>query len=245
MISKGTIRYVKSLQLKKYRNKAQSFLVEGAKSVLELVTSKYQITHLIGTRNFFEDNEDLPAKLNIQSEIVSQKQLSGISALKSNNSVLAVARYLPESTFELMANEYAIALDRIRDPGNLGTIIRIADWYGITKLICSGDCADFYNPKVIQASMGSFTRVRAFYGKLEALLAGQRVYGASLQGENVHHLAFANQGIILLGNEAQGISEDLNSLVSDWISIPRFGAAESLNAAMATAVICDNLRRRG
>jgi len=218
-------------------------LVDGAKSVLELLTSEYEVTHLIGTRAFFENNDDLLAKLNMHQEIVTEKQLSTISALKTNDSVLAVARYLPGEPFKLETGEYCIALDRVRDPGNLGTIVRIADWYGITKLVCSGDCTDFYNPKVIHASMGSFTRVVAYYGHLKSLLAGQTVYGTALQGENVHHLVFGNGGIILVGNEADGVSEDLNSLVSTWISIPRFGAAESLNAAIATAVICDNLQR--
>jgi TrmH family RNA methyltransferase len=244
MISKGTIRYIKSLQLKKYRNKAQSFLVEGTKSVLELLASRYQVTHLIGTETFFEDNDGLPAKLNGMVATVKEKQLGAISSLKANDSVLAVARYLPETPFTLEADEYCIALDRVRDPGNLGAIIRIADWYGITKLACSTDCADFYNPKVIQASMGSFTRIAAYYGELKSLLAGHKVYGTALQGENVHKLEFSKGGIILVGNEAQGISEDLNTLVSTWISIPRFGAAESLNAAIATAVVCDNLLRR-
>lgn len=218
-------------------------MVEGAKSVLELLASRYQVTHLLGTEAFFQDNDDLTAKLNGIVATITEKQLAAISSLKSNDSVLAVARYLPQTPFTLEHDEYCIALDRVRDPGNLGTIIRIADWYGITKLACSTDCADFYNPKVIQASMGSFTRIAAYYDDLKSLLAGQKVYGTALQGENVHNLEFSKGGIILIGNEAQGISEDLNSLVSTWISIPRFGNAESLNAAVATAVVCDNLLR--
>ncbi len=243
MISKGTIRYVKSLQLKKYRNKAQSFLVEGAKSVLELLSSRFEVTHVITTKAFFQNNEDILAKLDVPAEIVTEPQLSALGSLKTNNSVLAVARYAAEKPFELHREEYGIALDRIRDPGNLGAIIRIADWYGINKVICSSDCADFYHPKVVHASMGSFTRVTAHYGQLEDLLSGQTVFGTRLQGENVHALKFPPQGIILIGNEAQGISDNLNHLVTHWISIPRFGKAESLNAAIATAVICDNIRR--
>lgn len=245
MISKGTIRYIKSLQLKKYRNKAQSFLVEGAKSVLELIPAKFEVTHVICTESFLKDNAQILTKLEVTPELVTGKQLSTLSSLKTNETVLAVAKFLPNEELTIDPDEYGIALDRIRDPGNLGTIIRTADWYGIKKILCSADCADFYNPKVIHASMGSFTRVRAYYTDLKKSLAGYRVYGASLQGENVHNLVFSEGGIILIGNEAQGLSEELNSLVSNWVSIPRFGAAESLNAAIATAVICDNLRKQG
>ena len=243
MISKGTISYIKSLQLKKYRNKAQSFLVEGAKSVLELLTARFEVTHLIGTTSFFKDNAHKLTKLNIEPETVSEKELGSLSGLKTNTTVLAVARCLPNKKFDLAADEWCLALDRIRDPGNLGTIIRTADWYGIKKILCTTDCADFYNPKVIQATMGSFTRVQPFYTDLKRCLPGYPVYGAVMDGENVHRVKFGEGGIVLIGNEAQGISDELIPCITDRITIPGYGGAESLNAAIATAVICDNLRR--
>jgi TrmH family RNA methyltransferase len=245
MISKGTTRFIKSLQLKKYRNKAQSFLVEGAKSVLELLISDFEVTHIIGVESFFRDNAALLAKFDSVREIVSEKEINQLSALKNNNTVLAAARYRTNDLLSINDDQFYLALDRIRDPGNLGTIIRTADWYGIDSLLCSTDCADFFNPKTIQSSMGSFTRVKAFYIDLRECLIGKRVYGTSTYGENIHHIEFAASGIVLIGNEAQGVSSNLESLVTQWITIPKFGSAESLNAAMAAAVICDNIRRRG
>ena len=142
--------------------------------------------------------------------------------------------------------EFIIALDDIRDPGNLGTIIRTADWYGIHTIIASEETADFYNPKVISSTMGSFTRVNVHYEDLQNFLSKthRKIYGAFLQGRSIHHESFASGGIILIGNESRGISKPLEKLVTDRITIPRFGHAESLNAAIATAVICDNIRRR-
>ena len=243
MISKGTIRFVKSLQLKKYRKKAQSFLVEGTKSVLELLNAPFEVTHLIGTEAFLIENAKVTTKLNVPLQLVSEKQLSAMGALKTNRSVLAVAR-CPLNEPITVEDEYVLALDRIKDPGNLGTIVRTADWYGMKKLLCSPDCADFYNPKVIQATMGSFTRVRPYYTHLESLLNQvPAVYGAVMDGEDVHRVDFSKKGIILIGNETNGISSSLLPFISKRVSIPRFGKAESLNASIATAVICDNLRR--
>jgi len=244
MISKGTIGYIKSLQLKKYRKKAQSFLVEGSKSVLELLKSQFDVTHLVATESFLMQNEEIAAKLDERLQVVTERQLSTISSLKTNESVLAVARCLPNEPLEVNANEYAIALDQIRDPGNLGTIIRTADWYGIRKLLCSPDCADLYHPKVVHSSMGSFTRVRVFYTDLHGFLEGYPcVYGAALKGENVHTTKFGAGGILLIGNETRGIPANLEAVISKKVCIPRLGRAESLNAAIATAVICDNIFR--
>ena len=232
------------MQLKKYRKKAQSFLVEGTKSVLELLKARFEVTHLIGTEAFLNQNAKVVTKLKVPLQIVSEKQLSAISALKNNQSVLAVAKCLPNDSLIVGENDYALALDRISDPGNLGTIIRTADWYGINKIICSQDCADLYNPKVIQATMGSFTRVSVYYTELAHYLKqGDTIYGAVLDGDNIHHLKFEKSGIILIGNEANGISPELADMISLRISIPNFGKTESLNASIATAIICDNLRR--
>ena len=147
--------------------------------------------------------------------------------------------------FGIDKDELVIALDDVRDPGNLGTIIRIADWYGIKKLVLSPQTAEFYNPKVLQASMGSFTRVSFFYEKLETVFERWKrpVYGAFLEGENLHQLTRLDPGIILMGNESKGISSELKPWVTQKVTIPGFGHAESLNVAIATAIICDNFKR--
>lgn len=233
------------MQLKKYRKKAQSFLVEGTKSVLELLNANFEVTHLVATESFLLENAKVVTKLKVPLQLVTENQLSSMSALKNNQSALAVARCLPNRKLKINEDEYGLALDRISDPGNLGTIIRTADWYGMKKVVCSEDCADFYNPKVIQACMGSFTRVQVYYTDLKEFLANYaNVYAAALEGENVHKMAFEPGAVILIGNEARGISPDLYQLVTNKVSIPRFGGAESLNAAMATAVICDNILRQ-
>ena len=218
-------------------------MVEGTKSVLELLNAHFEVTHLIGTEAFLLENAKLITKLEVPFQLVTEKQLTSMSALKINRSVLAVARCLPNLPFTV-ENEYVLALDRINDPGNLGTILRTADWYGMNKLLCSPDCAEFYNPKVIQASMGSFTRVRPYYTQLESYLSEQvAVYGAFMKGEDVHQVEFSKRGIILIGNEAHGISPSLLPFISKKVGIPKYGGAESLNASVAAAVICDNLLR--
>ncbi len=212
--------------------------------MLELLKSHFDVTHLVATKSFISQNEEIAVKLDDRLQVVTERQLSAISSLKTNQSVLAVAKCLPNESLEINKNEYAIALDQIRDPGNLGTIIRIADWYGIYKLVCSLDCADLYHPKVIHSSMGSFTRVGIFYTDLHCFLEGfPDVYGAALMGDNVHTTKFGDGGILLIGNEARGISANLETVISKKVSIPRLGRAESLNAAIATAVICDNVFR--
>ena len=151
----------------------------------------------------------------------------------------------PNNAISVSDQEFVLVLDDIRDPGNLGTIIRTADWYGIHKIVASVETADFYNPKVISATMGSFTRVSIFYTDLPQYLSGikHRIFGAFLNGKNIHEVSFAPGGLVVIGNESRGISATLNSYITDKITIPRYGEAESLNAAIATAIICDNLRR--
>jgi RNA methyltransferase, TrmH family len=168
-----------------------------------------------------------------------------LGEFQSNNTVVAVAEMKPNQSFQLPPHTFGLVLDDIRDPGNLGTIIRTADWYGINHIIASEETADFYNPKVISATMGSFTRMNIFYTSLPEYLSETKtkVFGAFLDGKNVHEITFDSGGFIVIGNESRGISPDVEKLVSERITIPRFGKAESLNAAIATAVICDNIRR--
>ena len=218
--------------------------MQGAKSVQELMTSDFEVVTLLGTSDFLSAH-DPAGKVEVIE--VTEKELAGLSEFQSNDTALAVARLKPNDPVKLQAGEFGLALDDIRDPGNLGTIIRTADWFGITKIIASAETADVYNPKVISATMGSFTRVEIFYTDLENYLANvsQKVYGAYLNGSDVHRVNFGKEGLILIGNESHGISPSLERYVTDKITIPRYGYAESLNAAIATAVICDNIRKGG
>jgi RNA methyltransferase, TrmH family len=241
MLSKAKIKFVKSLQVKKYRKQEQSFVVEGAKSVQELLKSDFSVTMVLGTREFLAANPMVGVHEVIE---VTSNILEEVGELQSNDAALAVARMKENQSVRIGTQEFGLALDDIRDPGNLGTIIRTADWYGIKKIIASTETADLYNPKVITSSMGSFTRVQVFYTDLAKYLEEHqhRVFGAYLDGKDVHHLDFGSNGIVLIGNEARGISPLLKPFVTDKITIPRFGLAESLNAAIATAIICDTIR---
>ncbi|MDI9866419.1 RNA methyltransferase [Flectobacillus sp. DC10W] len=245
MLSKNQIKYINALQQKKFRQEYQSFVVEGAKSVVELLSSDFELESLYVTEDFYKETKPLLDKQPLRAEIVGQAELEKAGTFSSNNAALAVVKMKANQELLLNDTEYALVLDEIRDPGNLGTIIRIADWYGIQKIICSEGTVDLYNPKVISSTMGSFTRVSLFYTNLVKYLKGQQktIYGAFLDSENVHTLNFAPSGYIIIGNEANGISEAVEKVVTHKITIPRFGGAESLNAGIATAVICDNLRR--
>lgn len=244
-MAKKAFKFIKSLQLKKYRVEEQSFLTEGAKSVLELLHSDYHVKLLLATKAFVQDNFKILKEKMIDVVEAKQEEIEALGSFKTNNAALAVAGMKENSPLFLSEDEFALVLDDVRDPGNLGTILRVADWYGISKVICSETCADFYNPKVVSASMGSFTRVNAFYTHLADYLQDQKhgVYGAFLDGENVHKVDFPSSGYIVMGNESKGISDEVAKLVDFRVKIPRFGKAESLNVGIATAVICDNLRR--
>jgi TrmH family RNA methyltransferase len=242
MLSKATIKFIKSLQVKKYRKQEQCFLIEGAKSVEELLASDFEVVKLLGTADFLSGRK-LPATLEVVE--VPESTLEGLGEFQTNRSALAIARLKPNTALYASASEYGIVLDDIHDPGNLGTIIRTADWYGIQKIIASPETADFYNPKVVSATMGSFTRVQVFYSDLGDYFSKNTlpVYGAYLDGKDVHQVPFSRGGLILVGSESHGISAALSSFVTEKITIPNYGKAESLNAAIATAVICDNVRR--
>jgi TrmH family RNA methyltransferase len=216
--------------------------VEGKKGVEELLKSDFEVTVVCGTKSFIDDNN----LSGIEVIETTQAELESIGSVESNDSVLAIARIKENSRPSIGPNEYAIILDDIRDPGNLGTIIRTADWYGIRHVIASEETADFYNPKVIRSTMGSFCRVNVFYTSLTDFLNGtdKIVYGAFLGGSDVHKLRFAPGGLIVVGNESNGISDEVAKFVSEKITIPRFGNAESLNASMATGIILDNLKRQ-
>lgn len=245
MLSKNTLKFIKSLQQKKFRKQEASFFVEGSKNVTELLQSDFETTHLLFTEKFATANRELIKRFGGLIYEVTPATLEAAGAFKTNDTVLAVAKLKDNQPIFPQPKEWIIALDDVRDPGNLGTIIRIADWYGIHKIVLSPESADFYNPKVLQASMGSFTRTAVFYTNLQPYLSqiNRPVYGAYLDGTSVYQAKFSEPGVILMGNESNGISDGLRAVVSDKITIPRFGEAESLNVAVATAIICDNIKR--
>jgi len=241
MISKAKVKLIKSLQVKKYRKQEQSFLVEGRKGVEELLRSDFKTTLVCGTRPFI-DGHDLGDAEVIEA---TPSELGSVGSVESNDSVLAIATMKENVRPAIGHNEYALILDDIRDPGNLGTIIRTADWYNIRYVIASEETADFYNPKVIRATMGSFCRVSVYYTPLSDFLRSTdaMVYGAFLGGSNIHQLKFAPGGLIVVGNESSGISHDVGKFITQKITIPRFGEAESLNVSIATGIVLDNLTR--
>lgn len=242
MITKSALKFIKSLQLKKNRIEHQCFLVEGTKSVQELLQSEFEIDFIAGTRDYVDANKSLLSQFDISE--IKPKDISNVGSYKSNNSVIAVVNIPQIDKPHLSLNEYILALDDVRDPGNLGTIIRIADWYGIHQIIASPTTADFFNPKVISASMGSFTRVKMMYVDLHDTFKEYTgsIYGALMDGVSLPKVKFTKGGIIVMGNESIGISKELQSLLTEKITIPRYGLAESLNVGIATAVICDRMR---
>lgn len=245
MLSKNTVKFIKSLHQKKIRNQENQFFVEGEKSVLEVLNSGFQVSILLVTDRFTQSHHESFPRYECEIIQVTQNQLEALGQYQSNASALAVVKSKPNSYFDLPVGEMAIALDDVRDPGNLGTIIRVADWYGINHLVFSPQTAEFYNPKVIQASMGSFSRVNFFYEDLNLVFDRWKVpvYGAFLDGESIHTLSKPTAGVILMGNESNGISPELESQITQKLTIPGFGKAESLNVAIATAILADNFKR--
>ena len=245
MLSKNTVKFIKSLHQKKYRLESGKFFVEGEKSVVEVLQSSFTVDLLLVTQEFAAKHVALLSGKAFEVLFVTQNQLEQMGQYQSNDAALAVVQMKLNQAFLPEKGELILALDEVRDPGNLGTIIRIADWYGIKKLIFSSHTAEFYNPKVIQSSMGSFTRVQFYYGDLAQAFQEWKlpVYGAFLEGESIHELTNPTPGVLLLGNESQGISKEVEKWVSSKITIPSFGKAESLNVAIATAIFCDNFKR--
>jgi TrmH family RNA methyltransferase len=229
-ITKNEIKLIKSLSQKKFRHQEELFLVEGIKGIREFLDSEFKLFKLYATDAVFDADTTL----------ISLKDLQKISALKTPNTALAIFK-MPEFTIT-KPTSLVLALDDVRDPGNLGTIIRLCDWFGIETLVCSLETVDCFNPKVVQATMGSLTRVKVIYTGLEHYIkqSSLDVYGTFMDGSNIYTEALPKEGIIVMGNEANGISIEIESLVTKKIGIPRFGnfkATESLNVATATAIV--------
>jgi len=245
MTSRQKLKHIKSLQLKKYQKQEQKFLVEGEKSVLEILNSRYKINILLATKRFLEIYQTIIPENSFDVEVVSEKELEKTGTLKTNNAALAVVE-IPEKT-HFDENKVGVlpVFENLQDPGNLGTIIRTCDWYGLDTIILSEDSVDVYNSKVIQSSMGSFTRVNVLYKDLKSFLyqTSIPVIGTRLDGENLYDFSWPERVIVIFGNESKGISDDLDPFITAGVSIPRYGSAESLNVGIATAVVLDNIRR--
>jgi len=245
-ISKNQIKYIRSLDLKKNRRETKEFLAEGPKLVDELL-GVYPCTFLAATSQWLSGKNNIPAD---EINEISDGELSRVSLLKNPQQVLAVFRQ-PEYEIDLreIQTSLSLALDSIQDPGNLGTIIRIADWFGIENIICSTDTADVYNPKTIQATMGGIARVKVHYQELTEFLPKLDipVYGTFLEGYTIYRQQLSPTGIIVMGNEGKGISPEIERLVTQKLLIPSFPenreTSESLNVAVATAIVCSEFRR--
>jgi len=240
MLSKNQIKLITSLQQKKYRKQEQLFFAEGVKVVQELLQSNFELQDLFTTK------QDFISVSKTKVHAISDAELKKISALATPNSCLAVFK-IPKDK-EMKESGLILALDDVRDPGNLGTIIRLCDWFGIETLFCSDETVDVYNPKVVQATMGSISRVNVVYGDLDNFLVKTKltVFGTFMDGKNIYQESLPKEGIIVMGNEANGISEAVEKLVTDRIAIPRFGnlqITESLNVATATAIILSEFKR--
>jgi RNA methyltransferase, TrmH family len=244
MLTKQSVKFTKSLQNKKFRRLYKQFIIEGEKPVLELLSSTVSIHKLLVTSYFKNKYAAELKRFTEIVEIAADNELHDIGTLQSNDSAIAICNMKEELIKNKIQNEWIIVLDNINDPGNLGTIIRIADWYGIGTIVCSEDTAEVYNPKVVNASKGSFLRVNVFYTNLSEFLKKQQIpiYGADLHGKNVHAATFGREGILVMGNEAHGISAEVKALLSDSLTIPKYGSAESLNVGIATAICCDRIR---
>lgn len=246
MISKNQIKFIRSLELKKNRKRESLFVAEGPKVIEELLKLKTPHT-IIATKEWIDNNPKISNVIE-----VSERELESASLLKTPQQVLAL--FGIETTVQdlnIDNNKLYLALDGIQDPGNLGTIIRIADWFGIDTIYCSNETVDVYNPKVIQATMGSIARVKVVYTDLCNLISNlsdeMPVYGTFLDGSDIYKKELTPNGIIVMGNEGKGITKELKSLITNKLLIPSFSigdTAESLNVAIATAITCSEFKRR-
>ncbi len=249
-LSKQKIKLINSLKIKKYRNKENLFVCEGKKIFQALVESDFQICEIFATKDFIVDNKDFFD--NCEYTELTETELRKISSLSTPQKVLAVVK-MPEKElqYEEINENLTLVLDKIQDPGNLGTIIRIADWFGIKNIICSSDTVDVYNPKTVQSTMGSLFGVKIFYTELkhffDKISDKISVYGTYMRAESIYTSELDKNAVIILGNEANGISQQISKFVTKKISIPSFNqnkTAESLNVAIATAIICSEFKRR-
>lgn len=248
MISKAKLKYIRSLELKKNRKSEGVFVAEGPKLLDELL-GKFELTYLCATSEWIASHPD------IQADEVTEEELKRASFQEHPQQVLAIFRQpaYDVDAREVIASGLCLALDDVQNPGNLGTIIRLSDWFGIEHVFCSQGCADIYNPKVVQSTMGGLARVKVHYCNLPELIsslpADTPIYGTFLDGEDMYTKTLQQHGLIVMGNEGNGVSDAVGKLVTERLYIPNYPkgkeTSESLNVAIATAVICAEFRRRG
>lgn len=247
MISKAHIKYIQSLRHKKFRDETGLFFAEGPRLVNDLLSSgKFICKEIFALQQWVDDHAEMVASLGGTVVAgIEDFELEKISALSTAHEVLAIFEKRKSYNDIDITGKITLALDAVQDPGNLGTIIRIADWFGIENLICAAGTADMYNPKVVQGTMGSLGRVNVFYTDLPAWLnfnKAIKIYSASLDGKDVKKFGTICEGIIVIGNEASGVSNEVLQLVTEKLTIPRVGEAESLNAAVAAGIILSHIK---
>ena len=240
MLSKTQSKYIRSLALQKFRKEHQSFIAEGEKIVAEWLLSAHKIELIVGLEEWINANQQL---INKHPEAVlitvTELELQQISTLQTANKTLLVVKALPRLSLDNI-NDWCIALDGIRDPGNMGTILRIADWYGIQHVVCSPDCVDVYSPKVVQSAMGAHLRVTIYESDMESFIDNSNLpaIAATLGGTNVYDMPQLDKGIIIIGNEAKGVQTSIIEKTKYNTTIPRIGGAESLNAGVSAGILC-------
>ena len=241
MLIKSQVKYIQSLSHKKLRDSEDVFVAEGPKLINELLSANIPVQQLFAVKEWIQEQDQW---VSVPVNEVSDSELERISLLQTPNQILGIFKKPVFPAHRPLRNTISLMLDTIQDPGNLGTIIRCADWFGISHIFCSPDCVDAFNPKVVQSSMGSIARVQVTYTPLHELLAGEPdlpTYAAVLHGTDVRQLPPVKEGIIIIGNESKGISAQVLALSRHRITIPRSGQAESLNAAVATGIILSHL----
>lgn len=246
VLSQAKAKQIRALHQKKVRQAEGLFLVEGAKSVVETLKSDWKVNFLVATPRFITENTRFLEEAEFPVYQADADDLGKISHFQTNDSALAVVHQHPVGQSPHSKNTLWLALEGISDPGNLGSIIRLADWYGLDEIICLGDCVEWYNPKVIAGSMGSFLRIKQVVMDWNQLRSAsdRTLLSADMNGESLFNHPFDYQSILLIGNEANGLSNEVLKSSNHRISIPSFGAAESLNAAMATGIILNQWRFR-
>ncbi|WP_316810975.1 RNA methyltransferase [Pedobacter heparinus] len=245
MLSKSQISFIKSLHQKKYRKENGIFIIEGIKSIVEFIQSNYQVHSIFYLAQYHSLLPTLPA--NIKLFEVNNAELDKISTLQAPQGILALVNIpaQPVLDVKILKNVFSLVLDGVQDPGNMGTIIRTADWFGFKNIICANNCVEIYNPKTVQATMGSLSRTNIFYEHLPSLLnhINLPIFGAVLDGKSMYKTDWGKEGLVILGNEGQGITPEVLEFITHPVTIPRVGAAESLNVAISAAILCADISR--
>ena len=240
MLTKAQVKDIRSLTLTKYRAERKTYIVEGDKMCREWLAADVSVEQIIAVKDWLAEQESAIAQHREAIVVaVTDSELARISSLQTPNKVLLVVRF-PDGQDMLPTNEWSIAIDKLQDPGNMGTIIRIADWYGINHIVASPDSVDFYNTKVLQAAMGGHLRVQLHSADLPVFLKQIQIpiLATTLDGKNIHETASPEAAVLVIGNESKGVSEEVLAFATQKIMIPRRGGAESLNAAVATGICC-------